>query len=252
MFRHIVITGASSGLGLALAQEYAAPGVTLALTGRNEERLHAAAQICRNQGAEVVTALLDVRESFKLAEWLHEFDDAHPVDLVIANAGVTYSLNHAKPVEPRAAIREILETNVEGTVDTINPLLERMRGRGRGTAVAIASLSAYRGIPLFPAYAASKAAVKTYYEGIRGALRRDGISIIVACPGFIETPMTARLPGNRLIRMRVDRAAKVIVRGIARGRPNITFPKLHFAGLWLLQWLPARWADWILMKIFLR
>ena len=250
MFRHILITGASSGLGLALALQYAAPGVSLALTGRDEQRLREAADRCRAQGAEVTTAVLDVREGFKLAEWIQALDERNPVDLVIANAGINYAVNGGSPMEPRAAIRNIIDTNVYGVIDTVNPLLQRMRARGRGAAVIIGSLSAYRGIPTFPAYAASKAAIRTYYESLRGVLHRDGVNITLACPGYIETPMTKNLRTSRWLQMQVDDAARVIVRGVARGRPRVTFPRLHFLGLWLLQWLPARWADRILVKLF--
>ena len=251
MFRHILITGASSGLGLALARQYASPGVTLGLTGRNEERLREAADACRALGAEVVSGVLDVREGFKLAEWVHDFDERYPVDLVIANAGITYSVNGGVPLEPRAAIRDVMDTNFSGVIDTVNPLLKRMCDRGGGTAVIIGSLSAYRGIPLFPSYAASKAAIKTYYEGIRGAMRQDGVTITIACPGFIETPMTEKLRTSRWMQMQVDKAARIIVKGVARGRANISFPRLHLLGLRLLQWLPEKWGDWILVKLFL-
>lgn len=251
MFKNILITGASSGLGLALARQYAAPGVTLGLTGRNEERLREAADACRALGAEVVSAVLDVREGFKLAEWIHDFDARYPVDLVIANAGVTYSVNGDTPLEPRAAIRDVMDTNFSGVIDTVNPLLKQMRERGRGNAVIISSLSAYRGIPLFPSYAASKAAIKTYYESIRGAMRRDGVTITIACPGFIETPMTEKLRTSRWMQMQVDKAARTIVRGVASGRANVSYPKLSLLGLWLLQWLPEKWVDWILVKLFL-
>jgi short-subunit dehydrogenase len=251
MFTNIIITGASSGLGASLAKLFAAPGVKLGLLGRDRVRLEEVAGHCRGQGATVETICMDVREREKLVAWIENFDNTRPVDLIIANAGVMHAIGKRHPAETKEMIEEIFAVNVTGAMDTINPMLERMQRRGRGNAVVISSLSAYRGMPTFPAYAASKAAVKSYYEAVRGVYARKGVTITVVCPSYIETRMTAKLKVARFLLMDVDRAAKKIQRGINRNHPLITFPWHDNLGLQLLRLLPERLADRILLA-FLR
>lgn len=250
MFKNIIITGASSGLGRALARGYAAPGSILGLLGRDTARLNETARICRDLGAIVHTSAIDVRESFGLMDWIRDFDEKYPVDLIIANAGITYSAKKDKPIEPRTAIRDVMDTNFTAVIDTVNPLLERMRLRREGSAVIISSLSAYRGIPLFPAYSASKAAIKTYYDAIRGGMAEDGVFITVACPGFIQTPMTEKLRTDKLKQLQVDHAASLIIKGVSKRRGLVTFPLLPRLGLWLAGFLPVRLTDRIINRIF--
>lgn len=250
MSLNIIITGASSGLGATLARKFATHNTILGLLGRNEERLHRVADECRKSGAKVTSATMDVRDNFRLIAWLQDFDLQHPVDIVIANAGITYAVNPDNPVEPRTAIRDIFDTNFTGVINTVNTILEGMRSRGKGQAVIISSLSAFHGIPLFPAYSASKAAVKTYYEAIRGPMAREGITITIACPGFIQTPMTRNLKGNS--QMNLEYAATVIKKGIEKQKPVIIIPVIHYWGLTLMGLLPERISDLLAMKIFQR
>src|SRR5262245_61863634 len=130
-FSSIVITGASSGIGEALALDYAAPGVALALTGRDAERLDAVAAACRAKGAAVTADTIDVVERERLAAWLTAFDDAHPVDLVIANAGISIDKDNSS-LDDFSVIRHTFDVNVDGVLNTVEPLLSRLMARGRG------------------------------------------------------------------------------------------------------------------------
>ena len=136
---------------------------------------------------------------------------------------------------------------VDAVIDTINPLLERMSERKNGSVAIISSLSAYHGLPTFPAYAASKSAVKAYYEAVRGLYKKLNITISIVCPSYINTDMTASLKVSSLLIMDVDAAVNNIQSGIAKRKPVISFPWYHSLGIQLLRLLPARMGDWILL-----
>ena len=175
--KSIVITGGSSGIGAALAGAYAAPGVFLALTGRNPERLEQVAERCRAAGAEVVTAVVDVRDSEGFAEWLAAQDRARPLELAIANAGI--SAGTGSFGETAEQVREILSVNVDGVVNTALAAAELMRPRRRGQIAIMSSLAAFRGFPGAPAYCGSKAAVRVWGEALRGMLHSEGLGVTV-------------------------------------------------------------------------
>ena len=246
---NIVITGAGSGLGEALAKIFSGKGNTLGLIGRNRERLERVAGECRNLGARVETASIDVRDRDELAKWLEDFDNRFPVDLVIANAGIIATGEPASGTGSGTSIRETFDTNFFGVINTVNPLLERMSARKNGNIAIISSLSAYLGVPLYPAYSASKAALKSYYEGIRGIYARNRVWISVICPSFISTPMNAG-HYSPFKRMTAEEAAHIIKKGLERHRANITFPISHLWGIRLLKLLPDRMADRIFLRIF--
>lgn len=245
--RSILITGASSGLGAALAVCYAAPGRSLALTGRDAGRLGAVADAARAAGATVVTAVLDVTDAGLLAEWIGAVDAAAPVDLVIANAGVSAGTGTGREGEDQA--RRIFDTNLTGLLNTVLPLIGPMRARRRGQIAIMSSLASFVGLPGAPAYCASKAAVRVFGEGVRPDLAADGVTVSVICPGYIRTPMTAvnRFPMPLL--MDVEPAARIIARGLARGRARIAFPWPLYALVRLLAALPAGWADGRLRRL---
>jgi len=250
LIKSIVISGASGGLGEALAACYAEPGVTLGLLGRNAERLEKVAASCRGAGARVETGIFDVRNVIELTDWLVNFDTQHPVDLIVANAGVTYALHPKLSVEPAAATRSVFETNFLGVIDTVGPLLEKMQERGRGQIAVIGSLSAYRGIPLFPAYAASKAALQTYFEAVRGNLRATGIEVSIFCPGFIDTPMTRKLSGFKGPVLSSKSAAKTIKQGIEKRVRFMAFPVTIRIALLASKMLPPALSDLIYQCLF--
>ncbi len=243
----ILITGASSGIGAALALEFAGPGTRLALGGRDQARLGAVAEACRAAGAEPRVAALDVRERPALAAWIAEVDRAAPLDLVIANAGVSAGTGGGGETE--AQTRRVIATNLDGVLNTVLPAVACMRPRGRGQVAIMSSLGAFRGFPGAPAYCASKAAVRVWGEALRGELRGAGIGVSVICPGYVRSPMTAVNDFPMPLLMDAERAARIIRRGLARNRPRIAFPWPLYAAVWLLSALPQRLTDPLLRRL---
>lgn len=236
--RHIVITGASSGLGQALAQHYAAPEVRLSLSGRDAVRLAEAAQICRNKGAEVFAQVLEVTDREAMSCWLTESDAAVPVDMVVANAGISGGTGGMFEGETEEQVRRIFDVNLNGVLNTVQPLIPLMQARRNGQIVIMSSLAGYRGWPGAPAYCGSKAAVKVYGESLRGALRNSGVKVNVVCPGFVRSRMTAVNDFPMPFMLEADEAARMIVRGLDRNKGRISFPRVVVFFVWLFAILP--------------
>jgi short-subunit dehydrogenase len=201
--RSALITGASSGIGSALAETLAQPGATLHLSGRDAARLDAVAVACRARGATVHPVIIDVREAAAMAAWIA---GTGRLDLVVANAGVSAGTIAGTPEMPETA-RAIFAINLDG-----------------GRIGAIASIAALAVTPWGPAYGASKAAVDAWIVGSGVEMRKRGVTLTSVCPGYIRTAMTAGhqfpMPGL----MDADRAARIILRGIAAGRSRVVFP----------------------------
>lgn len=245
--KNIVITGATSGIGAALAIEYADAGVFLALTGRNPERLAAVAAECRQAGAEVSARPLDVLDRSGLEDWIAEIDDAHPIDLIVANAGV--SAGTSKAGDELAKARDIFAVNLDGVLNTVLPAIPKMRARRRGQIAIMSSVAGFRGIPGTAAYCGSKAAVKVWGEGLRGQLWQDDVAVSVICPGYVVSTMTDANRFPMPLIMPADKAAKIIRRGLARNKARIVFPwPMHFT-VWLIGMLPPAWTDFILRRL---
>jgi short-subunit dehydrogenase len=241
-----VVTGASAGIGRALAQAYAAPGTVLGLIGRDVERLEASADACRARGAKVITSCVDIREADTLKTWLDAFDAAHPIDLLIANAGASSVRTSASDWEDLARITKIMDVNLYGTLHTALPVIERMRTRKRGQIGLVSSLAALRGVAVSPAYCMSKAGIKVWADSVRPLLKRDGITLSVILPGFVKTAMSDNYPGDKPLMWSVQRAAAYIRQQLAAGRLEIGFPfRLYWIGR-LLTLLPIPLADSIL------
>ena len=240
----ILITGASSGIGEALAEAYAGPGITLVLTGRDRERLDAVAARCTAGGADVRAAAVDVADRAAMADWLALVDRTTPVDLCIANAGISGGTGRRGESEEQA--RRILAVNVDGVLNTIHPLIGPMTARGRGQLALVSSLAGFRGYPGAPAYCASKAAVRSYGESLRLDLRPSGIEVSVICPGFVKSRITDRNRFPMPFLMDADRAASIIKRGLERNRGRIAFPLPTYLMAWLVAVLPSALADAVL------
>lgn len=247
-YSHVVITGASSGIGAALALALAEPGVLLSLTGRNSTRLEAVAGQCRMRGATVETGLVDVTDRQRLSEWLCARDDSCPVDLLIANAGISGGTGDVMNGEDPAQARRIFDVNVTGVLNTVEPLLGRMISRGRGQVALMSSLAGFVGWPGAPAYCASKAAVRVYGEGLRASLARTGVKVNVICPGFVRSPMTDANDFSMPMIMPAARAAEIVVRGLHKNRGRIAFPIPVYLFVLLLAALPQSLAQILLKK----
>lgn len=242
VYRSIAITGASSGIGAALAEEFAAPEVALLLVGRDAERLAEICRICELKGATVATALVDVRDAPALAATLVGFDDRHPVDLLIANAGVSAGLEPKRRPEAPGVSRRLMEINYGGMLNTVEPMLPRFLKRRAGRIALVSSIAGLRPQPDLPSYSATKMAVRGYGVALRGWLKGRGIGVTMIYPGFVTSPMSIRHRGAKPFEIPADKAARIIVRGLRRGRPTIAFPLLLAMGAFLNMLLPA-WAS---------
>lgn len=245
--KSILITGASSGIGEALARHYAAPGIQLSITGRDPERLELVAQDCRAAGAQVVASVLDVQDSEAMGAWIEKIDKESPLDLVIANAGVSAGTGRGGETAEQA--RLIMSVNVDGVFSTILPAIDRMKSRRKGQVAIMSSLAGFRGFPGAPAYCASKAAVRLWGESLRGELISQGIGVSVICPGFVRSRMTAVNEFPMPFLMDAERAARIIQRGLSRNRPRIAFPLRLYAVVWTLALLPSLIIDPILRRL---
>ena len=173
-----------------------------------------------------------------------------PLDLVIANAGISGGTGGGVGAtgESDEQVRRIFAVNLDGVVNTVLPAAALMRAREprdgvKGQIAIMSSLASFRGIPGVPTYCASKAAVRIYGEALRGALAGDGIEVSVICPGYVKTPMTAGNPYRMPFLMERSRAARIIKRGLAKGRARIAFPLRLYALVWLMAALPPALTD---------
>lgn len=213
MTEKVVITGASAGIGAALAREYAKRGAILGLIARRQPELDA---LARELGGTVVTYVADVRDGPALVAAAEDFVRRFGVpDVVIANAGVSAgNLTHLD--DDVETCQWIFDVNVIGLVKTFQPFLGGMLAARAGTLVGIASVAGIRGLPGAGAYTASKSAVITYLESLRVELRGSGVSVVTIAPGYIATDMTAANPYRMPFLLPADEAARRFARAIDR------------------------------------
>jgi short-subunit dehydrogenase len=245
----ILITGASGGIGAALARCYAQPGRTLILHGRDTARLASLTQECETRGAQVHRATFDLRDAAASIEALRSVSSHYAIDLAIVNAGVSRAIGDGLEAENWETAKEVLTVNLDGAIATVAGVLPDMRRRGVGQIAIMSSLAAYYGLPITPIYCASKAAVKAYGEALRGWLAPQGIAVNVVMPGFVQTSMSERFQGAKPGLMSPERAATLIRRGLERNRARIAFPRSLAWGMWWLSVLPPALSQRILSAL---
>lgn len=208
MSSKIIITGASSGLGRALAKHYASLGATLGLIARSKAPLEALVNELPDPGTAFYD--IDVRDAESMQSAAGDFIQHYGCpDIVIANAGISQG-TLTEYAEDSKVFESILATNVTGIVNTFQPFIAVMRSQGKGSLVGISSVASYRGLPGGSAYSASKAAANSYLESLRVEMYGSGVSVITVCPGYIVTPMTANNPFRMPFIMTAETAAKKI------------------------------------------
>lgn len=243
-----VITGASSGIGWALAKELARQGARVGLVARRHDKLSALADEIRRDGGTVATAAADVADRGQVVPAIRDLAGRlGPVDLLVANAGV----GMPTLLEPLNVVdvEQMFRVNVLGMVYAFEAVLPDMLRRGRGHVAAVSSLAAYKGLPGESAYSASKAAINTYLEGLRIHLRDRGIAVTTICPGFVKTPMTDVNDFHMPFLLQADEAARRIARALARRRKVYNFPWPMTFIMKLTRWLPD-WAMALTMRSY--
>jgi NAD(P)-dependent dehydrogenase (short-subunit alcohol dehydrogenase family) len=233
---NVFITGASSGIGAALARHYAAAGANVGLFARRAPEL---AAIAATLPADRVAFWAgDVRDAPALAAAAAGFVARFGApDVVYANAGVSRGTltEHAADLP---AFRAVFETNVFGLVHTFQPFVAPMCAARRGALVGIASVAGFRGLPGSGAYSASKAAAIAYLESLRVELRDSGVAVVTVSPGYVATPMTAKNPYRMPFLVDADKAARLIARAVAARRRHYVLPWPMAMVGHLLRWLP--------------
>jgi short-subunit dehydrogenase len=217
----VFLTGASSGLGEALARLYAGRGATLGLLARRGDLLQT---LKSSLPVAAESYACDVRDLQAVKAAATDFMARHGVpDLVIGNAGVSFG-TLTEYEEDVAAFREILEINVMGLVNTFHPFVKPMRERRSGTLAGIASVAGFRGLPGGAGYSASKAAAIRYLEALRVEMHGSGVKVSTVCPGFIRTAMTAKNPYPMPFILEVNDAARRIARAVDSGKSFAVVP----------------------------
>jgi len=241
--RSLVITGASSGLGRALAQHYLEQGAVVGAIARRADLLQSLSEQFPGQ---VHVHALDVRDAAALQAAAQDFlARAGTPDLVIANAGVSIG-TLTEYAEDRDVFQHVMDINVLGAVQTFQPFVAAMRSAGRGKLVGIASVAGFRGLPGAGAYSASKAALISYLESLRVELHGSGVKVVTVCPGYIKTPLTDINPYPMPFLLAADEAARRIARVIESDKSFAVVPwQMGLAGR-MLKLLP----NWLYDRLF--
>jgi short-subunit dehydrogenase len=243
--RHIVITGASAGLGAALARHYAAADTVLCLIARRREPMQA---LAAGLPGRFEIHALDVADLAAFARAAQEACARHGApDLVIANAGISVG-THGDDAADVAKLRRLLDVNVTGLAATLAAFAPAMRAAQRGTLCGIASVAAFRGLPGAGAYSASKSAAIQWLEALRVEMAGSGVAVVTVCPGYIDTPMTQVNRYRMPFLLEADEAARRIARAIRARRRLAVIPWQMALVSLLLRALPG----WLYDRLFAR
>jgi short-subunit dehydrogenase len=236
--RTILITGASSGIGAALAEASAAPGRLLVLCGRDPLRLAAVAAGCQGRGATAVTWPVDIRDVGPFLEQLSRFDEQYGFDAVLFSAGVGDTRDNGAIIETPEAVVSVTDVNFRAPAAAAAFIGARMAARGGGAIGIVSSIAALVPLPMAVAYTGSKAGLTAFGRALDGALRPHGVSVTVVCPAFVDTPMSQRLTCWKPFLCTPGAAADRILRAVRRRRRLVVFPFPYAVLARTLDWLP--------------
>ncbi len=240
----VLLTGAANGIGRATAKRLGGEGFKLGLIDRDRDSLRLLAKELLGGSVLFHTEVGDVCDGSSISLAVEAIEQKlGPVKIVVACAGVG-GLSSVLDLD-LDGLRRMLEVNVYGVARTIEAVLPGMFARGSGHIVGISSVAGYRGLPWMPGYSASKAALTTYLEGLRPALKRRGVTVTTIFPGFVRTGMTVDTPFRRPIPMlSTEQAAAYIVRAVIKRPRDYCFPFSARIGMGLLRRLPNPLFDY--------
>ncbi|MGI8556478.1 MAG: SDR family NAD(P)-dependent oxidoreductase [Pyrinomonadaceae bacterium] len=243
----VLLTGASSGIGEALALELAKRGAILGLLARRESLLRDLVAKCERKGTAARAFSCDITDEICVADAAQSLrNEFGKIDILIANAGIGGNSKSARDLKP-ADFRRVIDTNLVGAVNSVSAVLPQMLERENGQIVAISSLAGFRGLPKSADYCASKAGMTAYFESVRLDVRRKGVSVTIIQPGFIKTPLTAGRAAKMPFLMELEDSIPYFLRAIEKKKKFAAFPwqlaTLVRAGKCFPAWLYDRVAS---------
>lgn len=245
----ILITGASGGLGAALALYYAAPGRTLLLWGRDRDRLESVAAACREAGAEIVIRSLDFSDSAAAIAALEEEDDTGPIGLALLAAGAGDTTAPGDLVEDAGQIVRLGLVNFVAASAMAATLSRCMARRGEGRIVIVGSAAAFHALPFAASYAGSKAGLARFAQALRLSVKEHGVQVTLVSPGFIDTAAGRRTAGPKPFLLQPADAAARIAMAAARGQAHLIFPWPFALLRWVDRLLPMALRDRLLLGL---
>jgi len=249
--RTALITGASAGIGRALAERLASRGTTVALVARRAEVLDEVRRAIESAGGRAICVTVDAADPERVVETIERVDrDLHGLDMVVANAGIGGTVPGKEMTWQRVA--PVLQLNVMGAIATICAALPAMVARGRGHVVGVSSLAGIRGLPKTAPYSASKAALSTFLESLAIDLEGSGVFVTDVRPGYVKTDLTAGRSYKMPMLMELNDAIDVIVDGVDRGDSVVAFPKPLASALAATRLLPVRAYGMLARKVIAR
>ena len=220
----VFLTGASSGIGEALALELAKRGAILGLLARRESLLRDLVAKCERKGTAARAFACDITDEYCVRDAAESLrNEFGKIDVLIANAGISGASKHAKDLKPQD-FRRVIDTNLTGAVNSVSAVLPDMLKQGNGQIVAISSLAGFRGLPKSAAYCASKAGMTAYFESVRLDVQNRGVSVTIIQPGFIKTPLTSGRAAKMPFLMELDDSIPLFLRAIEKKKKFAAFP----------------------------